>query len=505
MTGAIYSQWISMTQLKRNISPDLLAKFCSSISSSLGLHFGNESPENMEYRLQPVAEVFGFEEIDKCLTWLLNKPLSEDQITTLAKLLTIGETYFFRDSNCFQALKEHILPEMIRKKMGQDQHLKIWCAACCTGEEPYSIAMLIHELLPQRDNWKISILGTDINVDFLKKAEIGIYNKWSFRAISEEYLKKYFTLENKNVYRIHSDIRQMVEFMYLNLVQDKYPSLLTNTNAVDLILCNNVLIYFQKSQNKKIITKLKDSLVLGGWLLVSAIEVPFVVDDRLIPHQLSDTIFFQKEEARKEETVYIPPPLPPIVPVKITPQVLPEAKKPSVEKEEIEIDPLHNMMEKGDYLEVIKKLEKHLLKGKKSQETHKNWIHKIILLVQAYSNLGNLDRAKYWCEKALLEEKLDPELYFIYSSILQEMELLEESIIAIKRTLFLNSDSIISYYVLGNLLARKGFRSEADRNYRNALQLLKNKEPDSALEMGEGITARQLIKILETLKNESFA
>jgi len=100
----------------------------------------------------------------------------------LASHLTIGETYFFRDSGTFQALEEHILPELIRQRRGKNQQFRIWSAACATGEEPYSVAILLQKLIVNLDGWNISILATDINPQAIKKARLGIYNNWSFRS-----------------------------------------------------------------------------------------------------------------------------------------------------------------------------------------------------------------------------------------------------------------------------------------------------------------------------------
>ena len=162
----------------------------------------------------------------------------------MASYLTIGETYFFRVEPDFNALENHILPELIHLRKDTGKYLRIWSAASSTGEEPYSLAILVRKLIPDIKDWNITILATDINTRSLAKAEKGIYGNWSFRN-NPEWLKKiYFTPLLDERYQINRNIKDMVSFFYLNLARDTYPSLLNNTNGMDIIFCRNVLMYF---------------------------------------------------------------------------------------------------------------------------------------------------------------------------------------------------------------------------------------------------------------------
>ena len=141
------------------------------------------------------------------------------------------------------ALRDQILPEIIRRRRGRNQCLRIWSAGCSTGEEPYSLAILVRELLADIGDWKIHILATDINEDALAAAREGIYRNWSFREVEEHYRQQYFTPEGESS-RIRPEVQSMVSFRYLNLADDRYPTAATGTDALDLILCRNVMIYF---------------------------------------------------------------------------------------------------------------------------------------------------------------------------------------------------------------------------------------------------------------------
>jgi chemotaxis protein methyltransferase CheR len=155
----------------------------------------------------------------------------------MVKALAIGETYFFRDRNHFTLLRESILPALIaQRRASGDLALNITCMGCATGEEPYSIAMLLTEMLPDRPNWLVRIVGLDINGQALEMARRGWYRQWSFRMTDESIYTHFERIENG--YQLKPYIRQMVEFRLANLL-DGLP-----VPQFDLILCRNVLLYF---------------------------------------------------------------------------------------------------------------------------------------------------------------------------------------------------------------------------------------------------------------------
>jgi chemotaxis protein methyltransferase CheR len=149
------------------------------------------------------ARELGFSDPQSCARMLLSEPLTQATLATLASHLTVGETYFFRDGNTFSALEERILPELLRERREAGRRLRIWCAGCCTGEEPYSIAMLLDRLLPDAEAWNITILGTDINPHFLRKAGDGVYGEWSFRDAPAWVRDRYFVRRRDGCHVLH--------------------------------------------------------------------------------------------------------------------------------------------------------------------------------------------------------------------------------------------------------------------------------------------------------------
>lgn len=202
----------------------------------------------------------------------LQDKLSEDEVRTLARHITIGETYFFREKPAMDFFRQIIIPEIVKRRKSNQTPYRIWSAACSSGEEPYTLAMLLQDHLQDISASDATILATDINPDALKKARNGAYTAWSFRETSEQIQKRYFTTEGKQ-WVIRPEIRQMVRFAHLNLISDIFPSPLNGTAGIDLIFCRNVLMYFDKETIQRIAHQLESCLVPGGWLVTSQVEL----------------------------------------------------------------------------------------------------------------------------------------------------------------------------------------------------------------------------------------
>lgn len=179
--------------------------------------------------------------------------------------LTIGETYFFRDPGQLQLLRDNILPEALRTRHAMQQ-VRIWSAGCASGEEAYSVAMLLDRMdaLDRAD-----IVGTDIARARLEHAQRGIYSRWSLRATPQEDAERWFTPRGR-YFELDARIRDGVDYRYLNLAEDSYPSLSTGIWGMDVILCRNVLIYFDEPTVVRVASRLLASLAEDGWLILGA-------------------------------------------------------------------------------------------------------------------------------------------------------------------------------------------------------------------------------------------
>lgn len=213
----------------------------------------------------------------------------------LVEILTINETYFYREENQLHECCSAVLPKL--REENRIKPIKIWSAACSTGEEPYTLAMLIQEsgyFLPGM----VEIVATDINKKVLQKAEQGWYHNGSFafRRIPEGLFKKYF-IEKDNGYQVHPSIKNMVTFRHANLL-DK-PEMAT-IGQVDVIFCRNVLIYFDKETTRKVIQNLSQNLKSGGYLFLGHAESITDMDLGFKKVDSEKTFYYRKEPCRDE-------------------------------------------------------------------------------------------------------------------------------------------------------------------------------------------------------------
>lgn len=200
-----------------------------------------------------------------------SSPESRLEWKNLVILLTNIESYFFRDTEQFTLLRDRILPELIKRKQNT-KTIRLCSAGCSSGEEPYSLAILLKELLPNLEEWNLVVLGIDINQDALQKAKTGIYRPWSFRRVDLEMVQRYFRLTN-NQYHIDSSIKQMVNFQNLNLVKQFIPQSNSELGELDLIVCRNVFIYFEPAAIAHVLNQFYEALTPLGYLITGHSEL----------------------------------------------------------------------------------------------------------------------------------------------------------------------------------------------------------------------------------------
>ncbi len=231
-----------------------------------GIYFDDDMRYLLEKRLSRRVKYHHFNKFRDYFRHLLYDRNRDAELASIVDILTVNETYFFREQNQLKAFSEEVLPEL-KAANRSGKRLRIWSAGCSTGEEPYTIAMLILEkgLLY---NWNIEIIGSDINQRVLQVARSGAYRKNSFRTTDRYFLKKYFQEEDSQ-FRISDAVKQYVNFNHLNLLDTVKVKLV---GAVDVIFCRNVLIYFDHASRKKVIEMFYERLVEGGYLLLGHAE-----------------------------------------------------------------------------------------------------------------------------------------------------------------------------------------------------------------------------------------
>lgn len=205
-----------------------------------------------------------------------------------------GETFFFRDSGQFTLLKEQILPALILRRKAA-RTLRIWSAGCSTGEEAYSLAILVDQLLPDRQDWDISILGTDINCRSLQHAQQGRYGQWAFRKVDTDLQQRYFT-QTGHQWVLNESIRKMAMFRQCNLVADTFSSSSLGNDYFDLILCRNVFVYFHTDAIGHVMKKMAESLMSDGYFLTGHGELPAQTVGVLQAKIYPDSVIYQRPQ-----------------------------------------------------------------------------------------------------------------------------------------------------------------------------------------------------------------
>lgn len=237
---------------------------------------------------------------------------SQKEWRKLIVLLTTTESYFLRDLGQFKLLEKVVLPQIIEYKnhlkevSGLNPSLRIWSAGCSTGEEAYSLAILLEKLLPDWENWNILILGTDINEEALEKAKQGIYSPWSFRLVNPGVQQQYFN-QYKNEWIIEQKLVKNVKFRYGNLVKDEYPNRSDEINNMDLILCRNVFVYFEAQYIALVLKKFYNTLSAGGYLMTSHAELHGQVLDQFRAIIFPESVIYQRSNVGQKEVDRMPP------------------------------------------------------------------------------------------------------------------------------------------------------------------------------------------------------
>jgi len=502
------------SEVPASVFRNTLALFNRFIARTMGLHIKDERLNELAQKVVSISRDFGYDDPEECMLWLMSAPLSREQADILARSLTIGETYFLRDPQSFHALEKHILPEIIRNR--RTKSLRIWSAGCSTGEEPYSIAILLSRILPDPDDWNIMLLATDINPVALERGRQGIYGNWSFRD-APPWLMDYFRKRKDGRFEIIPTIRKMVRFSYLNLAEDGYPSLLNSTNAIDIIFCRNVMLYFEPALIEKMIVKFHNTLQDGGWLFVSPTEVSCRTFGGFTCKRFPGAFAYRKGDKDGEGRGLWPgAPELPARPAAFTagmPQTIelstgvpspPVAHKPVADTVAESSDAAEKSSCRDSYQEAVAlydegSYESAAVKAREILEDGQDNADALELLAKSYANLGRLAEARQCCEDAINADRLRAHNHYLLSIILEEQGERDEAAAALQRALYIDQDFVLAHFALGNMNRQAGKKKEAERNFGNALRILERREPCEVLYDAEGMTAGRLAEIIRVM------
>jgi len=261
------------------------------INSQCGLYFDLSSKFLLEKRLSRRVQEHRLSSFKEYHFYLLYDKNRTEELNFVTDILTTNETYFFREEYQLSAFKEEILPELISRK--KEKVLRIWSAGCSTGEEPYSIAILVMES-GLFNSWKVEIIGSDISQRVLHAARRGVYSESSFRTTPEKYKQGFFYRGDDGKYSIINEVRDLVTFGKINLLDQVRIDLIP---AVDIIFCRNVIIYFDIETKKRVIENFYNKLGVSGYLLLGHSESLMNISTSFKLKHLRNDMVYQRPES----------------------------------------------------------------------------------------------------------------------------------------------------------------------------------------------------------------
>lgn len=409
--------------------PDHICRdVCAVIRQRLGLELGGVREIDLKRWVSRIRDAFPTTRPETLARHIAVLDVTRPEWARLVDLLTVGETYFFRDTSWFEAIERHVLQPLIDRRRREGRlNLRLWSAGCATGEEPYSLAMLLDRLLPDRLAWSITILASDINTLALDSAKRGVYRAWSFRQVPVSIIERHFDEAGDGFRELDPAIRGMVAFAPHNLVDES--AYADDFADMDVIVCRNVVMYFSGEAQRLVAGKLGGSLAADGWLLTSSAEAwPDLFQPLAAVHLPALTAFKRAsvgaEPGSAPQTPASPKPRRPIA------RSVPSEPRPATVRREDPIALARALADRGDYL-----------------------------------------GASLLCERGLARAVLDYEGHFLHAQICQELGDREGARKALRRSLYLKPESIPAHFLLGNLLESDGERDAARRSMRNVVDL----------------------------------
>ncbi len=238
-------------------------------------------------RLLPIARREDFESVAHLIAHIRSRPHTPVQTQVLEAVATT-ETSFFRDFHPFEVLRDQVLPDLIRKRRTTTRMLTLWCGACSSGQEPYSVAMALRQIIPDIDNWTIQLLASDFSAAMIDRAREGVFKQLEVnRGLPAHLLVRYFD-QHGSSWWIKDEIKRMVTFFQQNLDREW-----TRIPQVDVVLLRNVLIYFDVETRRRILRKVRHHLRPDGFLIMGAAETTLSLDDSFKRIQFGRAAFYQ--------------------------------------------------------------------------------------------------------------------------------------------------------------------------------------------------------------------
>jgi|GEM_PF-4492142 chemotaxis protein methyltransferase CheR len=394
------------------------------VSERLGFVPSASEERRVDNALERLLTVEGIGSVAQALAALASRSYETPEWQLVIDALVIGETHFFRQASWFVQIEEHILkPLIVRRLHAGNKRMRLWSAACSTGEEAYTLALIVDRLLGPHHDWDVEIVGSDVNARFLAEARRAVYRSWSLREIDPALRERHFRDLGSARFELAPAIRDMVSFRLLNLNQVSVRGEDLDRANVDLIVCRNMLMYFTPERQAVASRRLVAALAADGWLAVAPAEAAADAFAPLVPFNVPSAIFFHHMVAAPVPAPEAPP--------RAIPAPKPRTKVP---------------------------LRAHKPDG--------------IELTRALVERGDFRGARTQCEALLAADSLSYAGNVLLALICDELDDVPAALEAAKHAAYLEPRSASAHFLCGTALARLGRMLEGRRKMEIALQLL---------------------------------
>lgn len=422
------------------------------------------------------------------LLGLAGAPPEEELPVDFVADLTVGETFFFRERKALRMFSETALPEIAAGK--GTAPIRIWSAGCSTGEEPYTLSMLLLNALPGMDPEQVSVLGTDINPFALQKARKGIFRRWSFRGMAPEEIRLFFNDLGDGSFSVRERYRRTTAFSLLNLAERPW-RLWRDGGPPDAVFCRNVLIYFSPKKREEVLAGFHSLLPEGGWLAVAACETVPLQASGFSPVSSGGVTLYRKNGGT--------------APVFFSEPFRSSDFSSSGEGEE----PVLSFEDFFSGGASAPEEEYPLFAGNPGGEEAdgpgeppaENAPDDSLEKARSLADRGFREDALEELRRVIGRDRTDPLPFYLLALIHQELGNEKEAAAALRNTLFLAPGFVMAHYTLGSAALRKSSAKEADRHFRNAADLLLRLPGDSPVPESGGLTAAHLLETVRELRS----
>jgi chemotaxis protein methyltransferase CheR len=436
------------------ITDPLYPRLKEHLVESTGLTYYTDKDADLARRVGRRLSILGAPDCASYLDILRDPVRGPSELDALIAEVTIGETYFFRHREHFEALRDLVLPDLFARNRS-NRRLRIWSAGCADGPEPYSLSILLkRDLAHELAGWDVSILGTDINRRCLAQAREAKFEAWALRSTPDD-LKRNCFLNEGRFWSLAPEYKEWVSFQYHNLVEHPFPSLLNNLFCFDLIVCRNVMIYFGPDLMQRMIRQFHDCLVPGAWLLVGPSEPNMTYFSSFRTVNAPGVTLYQKPEpstatggAGAFTMASFEPPAPVIDSDYSVPDMPATENAPPT-----------------------------------------------LADVRRYADQGAWESAARCCEQLLQKDNLNSATHFYHALVLEQMGRHDQVERSLRRAIYLDRRSVLAHYYLGLFLQSRGDGRQAERSFENALELLRSRSDAGVFADADGITVAELRKL----------